>query len=357
MVETAHRPGPVPAGQTVNVFVVVPFPREYTDLMSKADPRLNVIFDGSLIPAPRYLADRKGETMDFTPEMEARWLDYLKEADVLFGFDSRHMDDLRRYAPRLKWIQGASTGIGPVVVQHRWAEQGIVTTSASGVHSVPIAEFVTMSMLCFTKDIFHLFDLKAQRKFERYCTGQLRGKTLGVIGLGKVGTEVARQARGLGVRVIGTKRNVQGVAPETLHVDRVYSTAELATMLGECDFVAATVPSTPETFHLLDAKMLAAMKPGSVFINCSRGAITVESELIAALTSGHLRGAALDVFDKEPLPVDSPLWGMENVIISPHSASCAEHEDINITNLFIDNLHRFLDGRPLRNVIRPELQY
>ncbi len=349
--------GPIPAGETVNVFVVVPMPPDCIELMQKVDPRVNLIYDETLIPKQRYVADRKGEPVEWSSEKEKCWLGYLSQADAMFGFDARHTRNLPQLAPRLGWIQGTSTGIGPAVADAHWGDHGIVTTSASGIHSTPLAEFVTWAMLSFEKDMFHINNLKQQRKFERYCTGQLRGKTLAIVGLGKVGTEVARQAQALGMRVIGTKRTVTGVKPETLHVDRLYAPSDLKAMISECDYLVVSVPATPEVFALVDDEMLAVMKPGAVVINICRGTTVVESALIKHLQSGHLRGAALDVFEREPLPSGSPLWDMENVIISPHSASCAEYEDINITNLFIDNLKRFLDGRPLRNVIRPELQY
>jgi len=349
--------GPIPAGKSVNLFVVVPVPPDCIELMQEVDPRVNLIHDERLIPKQRYVADRKGEPIEWSDEKEKRWLEYLAQADVMFGFDARHMKNLPALAPKLGWIQGTSTGIGPTVADAHWADHGIVTTSASGIHSTPLAEFVTWAMLSFEKDVFRLNNLKRQHKFERYCTGQLRGKTLVIIGLGKVGTEVARQAQALGMRVIGTKRTVAGVKPETLHVDRLYAPSDLKAMVAECDYLVVSVPATPEVFGLVDDETLSAMKPGAVVINICRGTTVVESALIKHLQSGHLRGAALDVFEREPLPPDSLLWEMENVIVSPHSASCAEHEDINITNLFIDNLKRFLDGRPLRNVIRPELQY
>lgn len=185
---------PVSPLETVNVFVAVPMPQDCLQLISKVDPRVNLIYDEALIPKQRYKADRKGEHLEFTSEMEERWLCYLRTAHVMFGFDPRHMKDLRQVAPLLKWVQGTSTGIGPVVAECGWAQHGIVTTSASGVHSVPLAEFVTLAMLYFTKDVPHLHSLKQQSRFERYCTAQLRGKTLGVVGVGSVGTEVARQA-------------------------------------------------------------------------------------------------------------------------------------------------------------------
>jgi len=349
--------GPVGPGEKVNVFVTVPMPDECVKLMTDVDPRVNVIFDKDLIPDQRYPADRRGQAMEWTPERDRKWNEYLKEADILFGFDYRHMDNLRDFAPKLKWVQGTSTGIGPSVVKAGWPEKGIVATTASGIHSVPISEFVIMSMLCFEKDIFHLFDLKSQRKHERYCTGQLRGKTLGIVGLGKNGRLVATLAAAHGMRVLATKRTTQGYVPQNLGVDQLYAPADIKKMLPQCDYVSMTVPTTPDTYKMMDYEMFKTMKPGAVFINNSMGTTVVQDDLIRAIKEGHLRGAAIDVYEKEPVPADSPLWSMPNVLMSPHSASCCMYEDANIANLFIDNLRRYLDGRPLRNAVRPELQY
>ncbi len=341
----------------VNVLVAVPMPDECVAMMEAADPRARIIYDRTLIPQQRYVADRVGQPLEFTAAMETRWRSYLAAAEVILGFDRRHLAELPQLAPNLKWVQATSTGVGPTVSQLGWAQRGIVTTSASGIHSVPISEFVMMAMLCFTKDIFHLFNLKAQRRHERYCTGQLRGKTLGIVGLGTNGRQVARSARGLGMRVLATKRQVQGCTAKNLGVDALYAPEQTRELLGQCDFVVLTVPTTPETLRFMDEDMFRAMKPGSIFINNSMGTTVVQDDLIRVLGDGHLGGAALDVYEVEPVPADSPLWDMDNVLMSPHSASCAEDEDINMTRLFLDNLDRYLDGLPLRNVICPDLQY
>ncbi len=341
----------------VNVFIAVPLPGDCVQRIKKVDPRANVIFDPELIPEPRYVADRVGKPMEWTDEKEERWLGYLAEAEIIFGFDRRHLDRLHELAPNLRWMQGTSTAIGPMTRKMGWVEKGITVTSASGIHSVPIAEFQTMALVGFAKDILHLFRLKQQKKFERYCTGQVRGKTLGIVGLGKNGTEVARIARALGMRVLGVKRTYEGSDPATLNVDELYPKERIRDMFAQCDFVSLTVPTTSETFKFLDYHMFKAMKPGCVVINNSMGTIVVQDDLIRALREGHLGGAALDVFEEEPLPEDSPLWEMDNVLISPHSASCSELEDLNVTDLFTDNLRRYLDGVPLRNVIDPDLQY
>jgi len=341
----------------VNVFVVALFPDDCIEKMRKADPRARIVYDPELMPEPRYKADRVGKPMEWTDEMEAKWLAHAAEADVILGFDRRHLANYTEVAPNLKWIQGTSTALGPVTKRMGWVDQGITVTSASGIHSVPIAEYQIMAMLAFTKDIFHMFDLKRQKKYERYNTGQLRGRTVGIIGLGKNGQELAKLCRAHGMRVLGIKRTYEGANPATLGVDKLYPKENIKDMLAECDFVSLTVPTTDETYKFMDYEMFKAMKPGCVVINNSMGTTVVQDDLLRAIDEGHLGGAAMDVFEKEPVPEDNPLWNMDNVLFSPHSASCAEFEDINMTNLFIDNLRRYLDGMPLRNVIDPDIQY
>ena len=343
--------------ERVTVFIVAPFPTDCVERIKAADPRADIIYDDTLMPKLRYPADRVGHPLTFTAEMEEKWRGYLARADILLGFDRPRLTHLTELAPRLRWIQATSTAVGPVVKELGWDEKGLTVTSASGIHAVPIAEFVIMSLLAFTKDIFHLFHLKQQKAFQRYCTGQLQGKTLGIVGLGKNGTEVARRATALGMRVLGIKRNHEGANPATLGVDQIYPKDHIHAMLGQCDFVSLTVPTTPETHQYMDDSKFKAMPPGSVLINNSMGTIVNEEDLIRALQEGHLGGAALDVFAKEPLDPQSPLWEMDNVLLSPHSASCAQWEDAKMTDLFIDNLRRYLDGLPLRNVIDPERQY
>ena len=341
----------------VNVFIAVPLPEEYVDMIRKADPRINVLHDPDLQPELRYRADRVGKPMDWTDEMEEKWLGYLSQAEVILGFDRRHLDRIKECAPDLKLMQGTSTALGPVTKKMGWVEQGITVTSASGIHSVPIAEYQIMAMLAFTKDIFHMIDLMGQKRYERYCTGQLAGKTVGIVGLGKNGTAVARRARAMGMRVLGVKRVVEGANPGVYSVDEIFPMERIKEMLAQCDFVSLTVPTTSDTLKFMDYDMMKAMKPGSVLINNSMGTTIVQDDLVRVLQEGHLGGAAIDVYEVEPMPADHPLWDCPNVLLSPHSASCAEHEDINMTNLFIDNLLRYLDGMPLRNVIDPELQY
>jgi len=214
-----------------------------------------------------------------------------------------------------------------------------------------------MTMLLFTKRYNLLAERKAERRFERFATGQLPGKTLAIVGPGKIGREIARLARPFGVRTVALGRTTR--SPEELGVDHVYTRPELHTMLGEADFLVVIAPHTPETEDMIDAAAIAALKPGAVLINIARGQLLDEDALLAAIRVGHLAGAALDVFRDEPLPPTSPFWDEPNVIINAHSASTSEGEDERIVDIFRENLRHYLAGQPerMRNILDKALLY
>jgi glyoxylate/hydroxypyruvate reductase len=214
-----------------------------------------------------------------------------------------------------------------------------------------------MAMLWFVKDVPRMNAEKEHRHWERYCGTELKEKTLAVISLGNTGRELARLAGCFGMHVIGTKRNIEGINPASLGVERLYPWTDLKPMLNQADFVVLCIPHTSETTALMGGEELTAMKHGSMLINVSRGVIVDQSALIHVLQSGHLGAAALDVTTPEPLPADNPLWDMSNVLISPHSASTVDAENTKLTKIFCDNLRRYLDGKPLRNVLDKTLLY
>ena len=223
-------------------------------------------------------------------------------------------------------------------------------TNAAGIHAVPLAEHVLLSLLYFWKDVPARRRDQRAHVWERYAGRELRGATVLVVGMGAVGQEVARTCRANGLRVIGVRR--RPVAdPASVHADAVVHPDRLLEVLPKADAVVLIAPHTPETEGMIDAAALAAMKPGAVLINIARGQLVDESALAAALASGHLGGAALDVAAVEPLPTESPLWDLPNVFITAHSASTVDTENERLTDLFCDNLRRFLDGAPLRNVL------
>jgi phosphoglycerate dehydrogenase-like enzyme len=244
-----------------------------------------------------------------------------------------------------------------MVKSGRLTESDIIFTTAGGVHVTPLSEFVMMAMLMFVKDAFRMAEEKESHLWERYCGIELRGKTLAVISLGRTGQAIARLAKCFGMRVIGTKRHIEGVDPGSLSVEHLYPWTNLHPILNQADFVVLCIPHTSETEGMIGESEFGAMKPGSVLINIARGSIYDEPAFIRALESGHLAGAAIDVAAEEPLPPEGPLWDMSNVIISPHSASTVDSENWKLTDLFCDNLLRYLDGLHLRNVLNKKTLY
>jgi phosphoglycerate dehydrogenase-like enzyme len=327
--------------------------QEHIDKIRRVDPRLEVLYDPALLPAPRYIADHTGKPHARTPDQERRYLGMLARAEVMFDFDHAQTANLRAVAPKLKWLQATSAGIGQYVMKNGLDAIGVTFTTASGAHARPLADFCTMAMLMFAKDYFGMLRDQRARRWSRTCAEELTGKTLAIIGLGRVGREVARQAKCFDMRVIGTART----SSEAPHVDQIYRPTQLAEVLPQADFLVLIAPHTPETEGMIGAAELALMKPGAVIINIARGALIDEDALIAALREGRLAGAALDVFRDEPLPSASPLWDMPNVIVSPHSASTVRQENGRITDLFCENLRRYLEGRPLLNVLETDRMY
>jgi len=328
---------------------------EHVDSIRRVDERLDVIYEPSLLRPPRYPADHNGDlAFERTPEQERRWRDLLARAEILFDIDPTHRADLPDLAPNVRWIQATSAGIGQLVTGNRYDTRmpNTVFTTASGVHSRPLAEFVVMAMLMHQKGGRRVLAAQQRKHWERYAGTDMEGRTLAIVGLGRVGAEIARLCRALGMRVIGTDLRP---APDV--VDHYYEPSRLHAMLPQADVLVLIVPHTPQTENLIGARELALLPRGAYVINIARGAVVDEPALIEALRSGHLAGAALDVFAEEPLPPHSPLWEMSNVLVSPHSASTSDRENARIAELFCDNLRRYLAGEQLRNVLNPQRMY
>jgi phosphoglycerate dehydrogenase-like enzyme len=259
--------------------------------------------------------------------------------------------------PRLRWIQATSAGVGQFAARAGLTKSEIVVTTASGVHARPLAEFVLMTLLMFNKGALRSAVDQRAHYWERYAGREIAGQLIGIVGVGRIGREIARTLRGLDACVVGIVRAPNGRRAEELHVDRLLPTKQVDEILGEVDALILCCPHTPETDNLLNARRLAALGPDAVLINVARGSVVDEEALIDALRAGRLKGAALDVFAHEPLAADSALWDLPNVIICPHSASTAESENQKIVDLFRDNLRRYLNGQPLHNVLNYELMY
>lgn len=263
-------------------------------------------------------------------------------------------------AEALRWISFWSAGLdGKVTPQ--LAERNLLLTTASGVHGANIAEHVMGWMLVFTRAMhYHLRgQLAGEWRRDSWSTGagELTGQTLGIVGLGHIGEGLAFRARAFGMRVIATKRNPETRFDPSILVDAVYPPSELRRLLSESDHVCVTVPYAPSNHHLLNAEMLSAMKPTAYLYNIGRGKVIDEVALIEALREGRIAGAGLDVFEQEPLPSESPLWAMPNVLISPHVAGVTPHYFKRAAQLLAENLHRYLNQERLSNLYDPAKGY
>ncbi len=345
------------AESQLTVFIASPLEPEHVDRIRAVDPiRITVLYEPDLLPPTRYIADHKGhEDFRRTPEQESRWLGALRRADILWDFPAAQPEasDIRDLAPKLKWIQATSSGVGRRVRALRLHDSDVVVTTAGGVHAEPLTEFVVMAMLIHVKNYSRSREQQAAHLWMRYCGDELADKTLAIVGAGRVGRQVAAAGRFFGMRVVAMVAKIRPDQAKSLGLDAVYSREHLSEMLSEADVLVLSVPHTPQTENMIDARAFQALKPGAVFINIARGQVVDESALIESLRAGRIAFAALDVAAVEPLPSVSPLWDMPNVLISPHSASTAGSENRKITDIFCHNLRCYLDGRAaeMRNVL------
>jgi phosphoglycerate dehydrogenase-like enzyme len=336
---------------TRRLVVTSPLEPELVDRIRRVDERVAVTYPKELLAAPRYPSDHP-----FAPADE-RWEPLLDEAEILFDFGPLELAPTLVVRERLRWIQGTSAGVGRLVERVGLLDSDVIVTTASGVHARPLGEFVLLAMLMFGKNTLHLMRQQREHRWERHADEEVRGKVVCVVGLGKIGREIARLARALDARVVGVVRDANRRTAEELGVDELVGGVALDDALPQADVVVLATPHTYETHRLLDARRLALLRPSAILVNVARGDVVEEAALVEALRDGRLRGAALDVFEQEPLPADSPLWDLPNVFVSPHSASTVAAENERIVDLFCRNLRAYLDGAPLENVLDKALLY
>jgi len=250
-------------------------------------------------------------------------------------------------APSLRWIQGIGAGVEQFAKAGVPAE-GVVVTNASGVGARSMAEWVLARLLQIWKRFPESDALQRERRWKQTYGRTFAGSTVGVVGLGHIGGEVAVRARALGARVLGTRRSARPGDSSDV-VDALFPLSGLHEMLGQCDAVVVTAPATPETRHLMGAEAFAALRPGTVFVNVARGSLVDESALLAALESGRVAWAALDVFETEPLPADSPFWLHPRVLVTAHCSPSVDRYMDDVFELLLENLRRWVRGEPLRN--------
>ena len=333
------------AGDRVAVMLTSPLEREHVECVASAFPdQIEVIFRPDLMPAPRYIADHGDPAWRRNPAQEQEWHRLLARAEVLLDFPQHEARPLLELAPKVRWVQTTSAGVGPLVQRLGLQDSHLIVTTASGIHAQPLAEFVFAALLYHTKELGRLIEEQRTHQWHRFAGVELAGRTMAIIGPGRIGREIARLAGAFRMRVVAMGRDGDPSRAASLGVDRLYSREDLHLMLAEADCLVVCAPLTPETEDLLGAAEFAALKPGAVFVNIGRGAIVDEQALLRGLREGRIAFAALDVFREEPLPADSPFWDMPNVLINPHSASTVATENAKLTELFVQNLGHYLAG-------------
>lgn len=260
-------------------------------------------------------------------------------------------------ARRLRWTMVMGGGVESHLTPEL-RRSGILVTATKGPMGVLMAEHAMALLLALARDLRAFARDQEERRWRPYAERrpfvELSGKTIAILGVGSVGSVLARMCKlGFGMRVLGMARARRG----DQNVDRYVERTELRAALREADVVALTLPLTPATERIVDAAALAAMKPGALLLNVSRGRLVDEAALAGALRSGHLGGAGLDVFEVEPLPAGSPLWAMPNVVITPHTSAITERLGDHFAAFWSDNIRRFAEGQPLLGVVDVEEGY
>jgi D-2-hydroxyacid dehydrogenase (NADP+) len=280
------------------------------------------------------------------PEVELNMVDhnskvdpFIGEADVLMSFGPMMADHVFAKARKLKWVQALGTGIDGFVDQPSFRKDWLLT-NMHGFHGVPVSEAALMSMLALARDLRRSLRNQARRRWERFPARLIAGKTVGVLGLGAIAAELAPRCKALGMNVIGISSSPRSVPG----FDAVFHRDRLKTLVKDLDYLVLLTPHTRETNNIVDAEVLAAMKPSACLVNLARGGVVDEDALIAALKSGKLAGAALDVFATEPLPEGSPFWDLDNVVVTQHQGGFFDDYPKFAIPVIEENLRRWLAG-------------
>jgi phosphoglycerate dehydrogenase-like enzyme len=283
--------------------------------------------------------------------------DAVAKARVLFNWSGTRAEikKVLETAPNLEWIHARYAGLDgllfPELIEHR-----VPLTNGRGTFSQSLGEFVIAGALYWAKDFPRMLRAKAERRWEVFNVLELSCQTIGIVGHGDIGRAIARRAKAFGMRVLALRRNPARREGDE-HVDQVYATADLHKMLPECDYVVVAAPLTPDTKHMMSTAEFNVMKREGIIMNVGRGPVIDEAAMVEALRSGRIRGAALDVFEVEPLPNDSPLWGMDNVLISAHTADHTKDWLNDAAQFFLDQFQRWKKGEALENLVDKNAGY
>jgi D-2-hydroxyacid dehydrogenase (NADP+) len=278
--------------------------------------------------------------------------EYIADTDILVPWGWMDISPFFASANKLRWIQTLSAGVEKIIFP-AFVDSDVLLSSARGIHGIPVSEHVLAMMLAFTRGLHLTIPQQGKKMWHRVPTDEIHEKTVGIIGLGSIGREIAKKCKALNMRVIAIKQAMT----EELFIDLLLSPKEMDRLIELSDYVVLAVPLTEATHHLIDADRLQKMRKSAYLINISRGQVVDESALVDALREGRIRGAGLDVFASEPLPTDHPLWDFNNVIITPHNAALSPYYLDRAIALIADNIARFLQGREMLNVIDKQKGY
>jgi phosphoglycerate dehydrogenase-like enzyme len=335
------------APERTTVVIGSPLEAEHVARIASVAPdQVDVVHAVDLLPPARYIADHDGPpTWSRSEQDQTRWLEVLASADVLFGVPREATSAVLALCPKLKWLQGTSAGMGQPAQRLGLIDSDVIVTTASGVHAGALSEFVFAALLTRSRALGQLAEWQRAHHWQRFTADELSGKTMTIIGPGRIGRQIARVAKAFDMRVIAVGRAGGPDRAAEIGAEQFLAFDHLPDALRPADVVVVIAPHTSQTDQLIGRDAFAAMKSGVWFVNIGRGAIVDEAVMIERLRSGHIGFAALDVFREEPLPAESPLWDMPNVVISPHCSANAPRENERITDIFIRNLPLFLDGR------------
>jgi phosphoglycerate dehydrogenase-like enzyme len=335
----------------MSLVVCLSFPlaseRPEIEAMGALDPRIEVVTVPYMEEGARRNARHSmpiEELRATAPGLTAEQREAFRRAEVLLALDVPV--DLAGMAPALRWLHVAGAGVEHLAGSGV-RERGVLVTNSSGIAATSISEFVLARLLAVWKRFDEIAESQRAHQWVPTFGRTFAGSVVGIVGVGAIGSAVARRAKAFGATVLGVRRTAKPVSD----VDEMYSPGMLHDMLGRCDAVVIAAPGGDETVRLFDAPALAAMKPGAVLCNVARGSLVDEGALVEALRSGHLRAAILDVFEEEPLPRESPLWDLPDCHVSPHCSVSLDRYADDVMELFLDNLGRYVRGEPLRNVV------
>jgi len=267
----------------------------------------------------------------------------IPNADIFMGFGANLSGDFFRVSPRLKWVHALGTGVDGIV-DSPYVNKDVLVTATRGIHGVPMSEAALMMMLALARNFRRTLAQQEQRHWERFFPQLLFGKIVGILGVGLIAEDLAPRCKALGMNVIGISRTARQIPG----FDRMCTRDDLERIAGELDFLVLLIPYDKETRHIVGARVLAAMKPTSYLINLARGGVVDEDALVTALQERRIAAAALDAYEQEPLPPDSPLWGLPNAIVSPHMTGTWDGYAEACFKQFSHNYDCFVAGQPER---------